>query len=107
MYLNEGTALNISPCLLCDLHDELIVVGDALSQDVEVNSCAHVVNVGHETDLPSFTDHLIKDPGVVKGLVEVTVTGWVVTKLKQDRLQTRNFVKMYCLKKNENLIFKY
>ena len=56
----------------------LVLVLDALCQDFEVNGGSHVVNVGHEAKLPALLDQFIQKPGVVEGLVEVTVTRRIV-----------------------------
>jgi|FrelakmetLWP11LW_1041352.scaffolds.fasta_scaffold327919_1 hypothetical protein len=79
--LDEGTTLHVGPGLLGDLHDELVLVLDALSQNVEVDGGPHVVDVGHEAVLPAFADQLIQNAGIVERLVEVTVTGWIISEM--------------------------
>ena len=84
MNLNEGSTLNVRPGLIGDFHDELVLVLDALSEDVEVNGGSHVVNVGHEADLPALGDQIVQNAGIVNGLVKVAVAGRVITERLQN-----------------------
>ena len=77
LVLDESSSLNVGPCLVGNLHDELCLGLDAEVEDGEVDGGAEVVDVRQEDVLPAFVNHLLHEPRVVERLVEVSVAGWV------------------------------
>ncbi len=67
--------MNIIPGLVCNLHDELVLLLEAVVQDSEIDGGAHVVNVGHKDKLPAVGQQLVHQLGVVERLVKVAVAG--------------------------------
>ncbi len=48
--------LAILPSLLCDLHDEFMILLEAEVENAKIHSGTHVVNVGHEDELTPLVD---------------------------------------------------
>ena len=74
LVLDESSSLDIGPGLVSNLHHELPVVADHHVEDVQVHCSPQVVNVGDEAVLLALLDKLIKQPGVEKGLIKISVT---------------------------------
>jgi len=78
--------LNVSTGLVGDLHDKLHgsfgpFLAHQLVEDVQIHSGAQVINVGQEAVLAALLDELLQQTRVAEGVVEVTVTRWVPTKI--------------------------
>ena len=54
-----------------------MVLLEAELEDAHVHGGAHVVDVGHEHELPPLLDKLGEEARVVEGVVEVPVAGGV------------------------------
>jgi len=92
--VDEGTALNVGPCLVGDLHEEvaLFVAADEEVEDLEVDRGAQVVDVGDEHVLLAFLLELLEEARVLKRLVEISVTRGVPALLlvRLQRLRNRH-----------------
>ena len=73
LILDESSSLDISPGLVSDLHHELPVVADHHVEDVQVHRGPQVVNVRDEAVLLARLDKLIKQSGVEKGLIKISM----------------------------------
>lgn len=69
LVLNKSTTLNVSPCFIGHLHDELVFVHFAtqqIVQDVQIHGCAKVIDVGQETVFTAFVDELLKKSRILE-----------------------------------------
>lgn len=75
LVVNDGTTLDISLGLVGQLHNVLGISVDHVLEDVEIDDCTKIVNVGEEEVLNSTLEEVVKSARVVQGLEHVTVSG--------------------------------
>ena len=75
--VNDSTTLDVSLCLVGQLHNVLGLALDHVLENAQVDNSAQVVSVGQEDDFDASVQEFIQDATVVERFKHVTVAGRV------------------------------